>query len=344
MARRAYVPRLSVILAVEGAPEYAVRAVESLQNQDIHDLQIIIAYRDLAAGVEHSLTTIADRDIHIDLIDVAGSSLGDCIAAGFDDVRAARVIVMGGDDWFAPGSLDAMLSVAAESDADVIFPQVMHDRYDIHRERHSRRSSLGDFSYDNRRELAGGMDRLIDSGLISCSRGVMARTELLAGAAPSHELSSPVVVMADVLALAQSAAGTEGATFHTPADAIAESFDPSMFVRACDDFKRLKGLLEGFGIDGASSTAAACDRLFYSHLVAAIENLCLSPHSVSSIERNARLRDMLDSEYTRSAVTSLKGSKNMGPMWKSVSAGKPFGCIVRAHVADFLNLSLNKTA
>ena len=70
LVRRCSHPRLSVILVVEGSPSYAMRALESIQNQDLYDLQIVVVCRDAAPGVRHSLQVAADRDIHIDLIDV----------------------------------------------------------------------------------------------------------------------------------------------------------------------------------------------------------------------------------------------------------------------------------
>ena len=70
MVRRGSHPRLSVILVVEGSPSYAMRALESVQNQDLYDLQIVVVFRDVAPGVRHSLEVAAGRDIHIDLIDV----------------------------------------------------------------------------------------------------------------------------------------------------------------------------------------------------------------------------------------------------------------------------------
>ena len=61
MVRRGSHPRLSVILVVEGSPSYAMRALESIQNQDLYDLQIVVVCRDAAPGVRHSLQVAADR-------------------------------------------------------------------------------------------------------------------------------------------------------------------------------------------------------------------------------------------------------------------------------------------
>ena len=94
MVRRGSHPRLSVILVVEGSPSYAMRALESIQNQDLYDLQIVVVCRDVAPGVRHSLQVAADRDIHIDLIDVEDAKRGACLRAGFDASRGSQIIAM----------------------------------------------------------------------------------------------------------------------------------------------------------------------------------------------------------------------------------------------------------
>lgn len=138
MVRRGSHPRLSVILVVEGSPSYAMRALESVQNQDLYDLQIVVVFRDVAPGVRHSFEVAAGRDIHIDLIDVEDSAHGACLKAGFAASRGLQIVAMNADEWFAPQSLSKMVDVACDAAADMVIPTASLDRYDAHRERHSR--------------------------------------------------------------------------------------------------------------------------------------------------------------------------------------------------------------
>lgn len=122
MVRRGSHPRLSVILVVEGSPSYAMRALESIQNQDLYDLQIVVVCRDAAPGVRHSLQVAADRDIHIDLIDVEDAKRGACLRAGFAASRGSQIIAMNADEWFAPQSLSKMVNIACDTTADIVLP------------------------------------------------------------------------------------------------------------------------------------------------------------------------------------------------------------------------------
>lgn len=344
MTRRAAVPRISVILVLEGASQYVVRAIESVQGQNIHDLQLIVSYRDVAPGVAHSLQLVADRDIHIDLMPDAGADLAECAAAALDRARGSHVMLMRDFEWFAPDALENMLSRAQETGADIVFPSVSYDRYDIHRERHSHVASLGSVSLVGRDALRNEFSRVVESGLVGQVTGALVRRDLWERFPRVYDVSS-LGAMCHFLGLSGCIAGEEQAVFHTSAPSIAETFDPMMFSRACLEAEELDGLLRQLGLDDSPEAVLACGRVYYDQLVSCIENLCLSPHSISSIERNARLRDMLDSDRTRRVVASLKMTrKGLGMMFKPIESGRVFSCVLRSHLADFLNLSMNKTA
>ena len=173
MVRRGSHPRLSVILVVEGSPSYAMRALESIQNQDLYDLQIVVVCRDAAPGVRHSLQVAADRDIHIDLIDVEDAKRGACIRAGFDASRGSHIIAMNADEWFAPQALSKMVDIACDTAADMVFPSVSLDRYDAHRERHSRVLDAASIAIEDESSMVTGLPQLILGGLVAQTSGAM---------------------------------------------------------------------------------------------------------------------------------------------------------------------------
>lgn len=185
MVRRGSHPRLSVILVVEGSPSYAMRALESIQNQDLYDLQIVVVCRDAAPGVRHSLQVAADRDIHIDLIDVEDAKRGACLRAGFAASRGSQITAMNADEWFAPQSLSKMVDIACDTAADIVFPTVSLDRYDAHRERHSRVLDAASIVIEDKSSMVTGLPQLILGGLVVQTSGVM-YSRLLFEACLSH--------------------------------------------------------------------------------------------------------------------------------------------------------------
>ena len=162
-----------MILVVEGSPSYAMRALESIQNQDLYDLQIVVVCRDAAPGVRHSLQVAADRDIHIDLIDVEDAKRGACLRAGFDASRGSQIIAMNADEWFAPQALSKMVDIACDTAADIVFPTVSLDRYDAHRERHSRVLDAASIAIEDESSMVTELPQLILGGLVAQASGVM---------------------------------------------------------------------------------------------------------------------------------------------------------------------------
>ena len=339
LLRRGSLPRLSVILVVEGSPSYAMRALESVQNQDLYDMQIVVACRNAAPGVRHSLDVAAGRDIHIDLIDVDDPSSGACLREGFAASRGAHIIAMSADEWFAPHAFLAMLDVACETSADIVFPSVSLDRYDTHRERHSRMLDAQSIAFADDGDRASGLAKLVESGLVCQHSGVMYERALFELCLQHAESYRAIAFLAPALSHAERVFGCAEACFHTAAPSVADSFDPTMFSRLSDDAKALEELCVPFdAIDDDNHLKLACQRFYYGRLVACIENLCLSPHGVSSIERTARLRDMLNDVRTRQMAAALKGERRgLGLLFGPIANVKPMRCVMYAHLAAFLN-------
>ena len=346
MVRRGSHPRLSVILIVEGSPSYAMRALESVQNQDLYDLQIVIVCRDVAPGVRHSLEVAAGRDIHIDLIDVEDSARGACLHAGFAASRGSQIVAMNADEWFAPQSLSKMVDLACDAAADMVIPTVSLDRYDAHRDRHSRILDASPIAIDGKSSMADGLPQLLLGGLIAQASGVMYSRSLFEACLSHDKAYRTVEFMAYALSQAQRVSGCGEACFHAVAPKLTDAFDPTMYARVSDDARALDELADSLSEAGnASQLKLAIQKFYFVGLVACIENLCLSPHGVSSIERSARMRDMLEAPRTRQMVAVLKDNhRGLGLLFGPIASAKPSRCVMYTHLAAFFNRTGVKTA
>lgn len=346
LVRRGSHPRLSVILIVEGSPSYAMRALESVQNQDLYDLQIVVVCRDVAPGVRHSLEVAAGRDIHIDLIDVEDSARGACLKAGFAASRGSQIVVMSADEWFAPQSLSKMVDVACDAAADMVIPTVSLDRYDAHRERHSSVLDAAPIAIGDKSSMAVGLPLVVSSGLIAQAFGVMYSRSLFNTCLLHEKAFRAVGFMACALSRAQRVSGCGNVCFHTVAPKFTDAFDPAMFTGLSDDVRALDELAESLSDTGSvSQLRTASQKFYFAGLVACIENLCLSPHGVSSIERSARMRDMLEAPRTRQMVAALKDNhRGLGLLFGPVASAKPARCVMYTHLAAFFNRTGVKTA
>lgn len=346
MVRRGSHPRLSVILIVEGSPSYAMRALESVQNQDLYDLQIVVVCRDVSPGVRHSLEVAAGRDIHIDLIDVEDSARGACLNAGFAASRGSQIVAMNADEWFAPQSFSKMVDLACDAAADMVIPTVSLDRYDAHRDRHSRVLDASPIAIDGKSSMVDGLPQLLLGGLIAQASGVMYSRSLFEACLSHDKAYRTVEFMAYALSQAQRVSGCGEACFHAVAPKLTDAFDPTMYARVSDDARALDELADSLSeVGNASQLKLAIQKFYFIGLVACIENLCLSPHGVSSIERSARIRDMLDAPRTRQMVAALKDNhRGLGLLFGPIASAKPSRCVMYTHLAAFFNRTGAKTA
>ena len=335
-----------MILVVEGSPSYAMRALESVQNQDLYDLQIVIVCRDVAPGVRHSLEVAAGRDIHIDLIDVEDPARGACLRAGFAASRGSQIVAMNADEWFAPQSLSKMVDVACDAAADMVIPTASLDRYDAHRERHSRVLDAASLAIDDCASLAAGLSRMISGGLIAQTSGVMYSRSLFETCLSRDRAFRSVGFMACALSQAQRVSGCGDACFHVVAPKLTDTFDPTLFAKLTDDARTLDELIDSLAEASSDTQLKVASHMFYfAGLVACIENLCLSPHGVSSIERSARMRDMLEASRTRQMAAALKDNhRGLGLLFGPIASAKPARCVMYTHLAAFLNRTGVKTA
>lgn len=323
-----------------------MRALESVQNQDLYDLQIVVVFRDVAPGVRHSIEVAAGRDIHIDLIDVEDSAHGACLKAGFAASRGLQIVAMNADEWFAPQSLSKMVDVACDAAADMVIPTASLDRYDAHRERHSRVLDATSLTIDDRASLAAGLSQMISGGLIAQTSGVMYSRSLFETCLSRDRAFRTIGFMTCALSQAQRISGCGGACFHAVAPQLTDAFDPTMYAKVSDDTRALDELADSLSeADSGGRLKLASQKFYFAGLVACIENLCLSPHGVSSIERSARMRDMLEAPRTRQMVAALKDNhRGLGLLFGPIASAKPARCVMCTHLAAFLNRTGAKTA
>ena len=253
---------------------------------------------------------------------------------------------MNADEWFAPQSLSKMVNIACDTTADIVLPTVSLDRYDAHRERHSRVLDAAHISIDSKSSMVAGLPQLILGGLVAQTSGVMYSRPLFEACLSRGKAYRTVEFMAYALSQARCVSGCGDACFHAAAPKLTDAFDPTMYARISDDAQALDELADSLSeADSGGRLKLASQKFYFAGLVACIENLCLSPHGVSSIERSARMRDMLEAPRTRQMVAALKDNhRGLGLLFGPIASAKPARCVMCTHLAAFLNRTGAKTA
>lgn len=339
-------PVVSIVMAVHAAREHIARAIEILSAESSREFQLLVVDCASADGTRELVEKFADRDVRIDVVSCNSSDLLAGRALAVERVRAQYVLFLDGDEWLAPGSIGHIISQARNAAADILIPNRQFDSYDARGERHSRTADYRSLVAYDKAALKDLLPSLIASDALECCSGMTVKRSVLdaicSGGQPC--LSGCALAVSCVCA-ASSVASVPEAICHTTVSPVAGAYDPN-------DRERLEGEQECFGrlvchLDAAGDpeVGVALSKRHFRRLIACIENVCLSPQAVSSNERNACVRDIVESEGAQKTVRALKShGRELGFMYSSIAKKNVTACCMGAWAANLLHPAMRRSA
>lgn len=126
-------PQISVIVAAYNAVDTLTACIESVQAQDVTQLEILIiddASKDKTLELAEQL---AQKDARIRVLRAPVNG-GPAAARniGLDAATGVWMAVMDSDDVILPGRFSAMVRTANETAASIIFDNLFHERHGLH--------------------------------------------------------------------------------------------------------------------------------------------------------------------------------------------------------------------
>ncbi|HEU0117200.1 MAG TPA: glycosyltransferase family 2 protein [Alphaproteobacteria bacterium] len=114
-------PRISVIIAVYNGASTIARAIQSVQSQNVRDIEIVVADDASKDETCEVVTALAAQDPRIKLVRQAVNS-GAAVARNLaiQNATGTWVAILDADDWLEPGRFEAMLAAADATGADAV--------------------------------------------------------------------------------------------------------------------------------------------------------------------------------------------------------------------------------
>ena len=339
MAHRAATnPIITVVMALHDDQDHVSRALESVSSHRDRLVQIVLvdcASRDRTFDI---CKRAADRDIRIDAVSCMSADRFVGRSKGLELARGRYITFLDGDCWFKRGSIDAAFDAIDAGDFDIAFVTHGLDSHEHNGARRTRFVNATMEDIEGKGAVAHNLGELIDSRMLSFTCGCFYRRELLLALDDSFDaIHDEFIYNVRLLAHAQSVRFISDIVCHAHERSNTAGFDSTRFDTVRTRFDALRTTADELGVSELPSLQIAMSRWYYRAVARCIENLCLSPHSVSSIERNARLRDILDAEETRTAMRQLGGSaKDLGIMYGPISSGNIPACLLGTWVSHNL--------
>lgn len=117
-------PFISVIVPVYNVEKYIGEMIESVQNQSLRDLEIILVDDGSPDGSGAICDSYAEKDARIKVIHKKNAGVGAARNDGLAIAKGDWVIFCDSDDWLEQNSMEKLVKVGVETDADVVFGDV----------------------------------------------------------------------------------------------------------------------------------------------------------------------------------------------------------------------------
>ena len=113
-------PVVSVLMAAHDAEGSVRRAVESVQNQSLTNLELIVVDAGSADATARQVEALAERDLRIELVRADACGRQAALDLALERARGRYVTVMDADGWLAANALSDLVDLAAARSLELV--------------------------------------------------------------------------------------------------------------------------------------------------------------------------------------------------------------------------------
>ena len=301
-------PVVSVLMVAHDAEKNVRRAVESIQNQSLKNLELIVVDAGSSDSTARQLASLAERDLRIEVVRADGCDRQEGLDLALERSRGTYVTVMDADGWARPGVLDGLVGMATEKSLDLVVGGfTLSVRDESGRGGEWSVTSEG-ASYLTQHEFRAGAWRLFASGQLLPASAKLFSQDLIAasGARFGSDLGSDHAFVIAALRDVERVGVLGGECYH---------LDRSVRSRrradaALGDYRRLEreheallDLYRHWGLDGDAASLEMLQNRYIEQLVGCIEEVCGSGGLKGSAEQRDAVARMLGTEHARLAAS-----------------------------------------
>ena len=113
-------PRISIIIPVYNAEEYLRQCLDSVTNQTMREIEIIIANDGSTDASMDIITEYATKDRRIKVIDKPNAGYGHTMNVGIAAAHSEYIGIVESDDFIETNMFETLYSTAKENNADIV--------------------------------------------------------------------------------------------------------------------------------------------------------------------------------------------------------------------------------
>ncbi|MDR0726562.1 MAG: glycosyltransferase [Rickettsiales bacterium] len=113
-------PKVSIVVPIYNVEKYLNECLDSIVNQTLKEIEIILVNDGSTDSSLDIITSYADKDNRIVVINKPNEGYGKTMNRGFDAATGEYIGIVESDDWAEPDMFQELYKTAKENDADVV--------------------------------------------------------------------------------------------------------------------------------------------------------------------------------------------------------------------------------
>ncbi len=336
-------PKVSVIMPVYGVEKYVGRAIESILNQTLVELELLVVDDGSPDESGAICDRYAARDPRVRVFHQPNAGAPAARNRAMDHARGEYLCFVDADDWAEPTMLEDMYALGVEHGLELVVAGFYIDTYCDDAEKDCFRQVLNvePRIFSSREEFRRSAYALFDKNQFYPPWNKL----YLRSYVEEHALRFPQTFWDDfpfVLSVLQDVerVGVTDRPYYHFIRARAESetarYREGMYEKREEEHAWMLGLYEYWGIDDEASLEVVYRR-YAERLIGCIENVTCSDCRLSRREQRERVREMIGTPQAKVAVEkTVPRSAMMRAMLWPIKGGHPYVAYLEGRVISFV--------
>lgn len=296
-------PAVSVLMAAMNAERTVRRAVESIQNQTLKNIELIVVDEGSDDSTLRLLESMAERDLRIDVVRAGRCGRREALDLALVRSHGAHIAVVDPDGWAEPTMLADLLSAAEEKTLDLVIGGFsISQPVSVDRTLESLVSGEAAV-YATQHEFRAAAWRLFATGqMLPASAKLFSRervtewgTRFSAGTNVENDHGFVIGYLRDV----ERVGVVPGICYHVDRRAGGSGDDGYRVLEA--EHRSLLNLYRHWGLDGDAASMETLQSRYVERLVDCIEDVCRVGSPLGAAEQKRRVAQMLETDQARLA-------------------------------------------
>lgn len=330
-------PAVSVLMVVMGAERSVRRAVESVQNQTLSNIQLVVVDAVGSGQVTRQLELIAERDLRVELVSAGGCARQEALDLALERSRGTYVAVVDADGWAAPKMLEELVGLADDRALELVV-----GGFTLALETAGGRTAELDVASEDevfltQHEFRAAAWRMFATGQLLPASAKLFRRDRAEGwgARFSAERESDHGFVISYLRDVERVGVSSKTLYHVSRSVAGRPEGGYRHLE--EEHEALLGLYRHWGLEGDAASMETLQNRYIEQLVDCVEDICRVGSPVSSGEQRRQVERMLGTEHARFAASVARPrSSQARSMIAPIRAGNVTLVCVQARLLSLL--------